>query len=329
MEIRFLANIVDQLDFALDHIALRDANYKRLALMLIDNAVELALHQHAEESKGREWDAKDKPQEYQNALSEALGQRFDCKVKFGRISGLISDETAQSINTLHSYRNQLYHQGVTHERILHALAIFYFRIACDLLAALPIRGFSWSSSHSIPHRAIKYIGNPRFPDARKLFPPVWPRLKEVSEGIAFDLMADLGAAMTDLVDETDRLLSYLAEGHPGKPSRDELVADAQAWRIAFTDEGKRFASTHSCPEETIGGYVQWLGQNYNFAFRKDPIPGWRERLEVFGRERNPHMALRKYQEFVSKTEFVRESIEAAAGALDAEIDRQIDAGRGG
>jgi hypothetical protein len=142
MQIRFVANIIDQLDFALDHIALRDANYKRLALMLVDNAVELALHQHAEESKGREWDAKDKPGEYQKALSAALGQRFDCKVKFGRVSELISDETAQSINSLHSYRNQVYDQGVMHEGILHALAVFYFRIACDLLAALPMRGFS-------------------------------------------------------------------------------------------------------------------------------------------------------------------------------------------
>ena len=141
MEIRFLANIIDQLDFALDHIALQDVNYKRLALMLIDNAVELALHQHAEESKGTEWAAKDKSPEYQRALSEALGQRFDRKVKFARLSGVIDKEIAETINTLHSYRNQLYHQGVVQEKILHALSIFYFRITCDLLGALPMRGF--------------------------------------------------------------------------------------------------------------------------------------------------------------------------------------------
>jgi hypothetical protein len=329
MEIRFLANIIDQLDFALDHIMLQDTNYKRLALMLIDNAVELALHQHAEESKGREWDAKDKSAEYQKALSEALGQRFDSKVKFGRISGLITDETAQSINALHSYRNQLYHQGVMHEGILHGLAVFYFRIACDLLAALPMHHFSWSSTHRIPHRAIKYIGNPRYPDPRKLFPPVWARLKEVSEGIAFDLVADLRAALTELTEETDRLLNYLAEGHPGNPSRDALVTDAQAWRIAFTDEGKRFAATNSCPEQAVGGYVQWLGQNYHFTFRNDPVPGWKDRLASFVHGRDPHAALRKYQEFVSQTQFVREAIEASAAALDAEIDRQIDAAREG
>jgi len=329
MEFRFLANIIDQLDFALDHIALQDANYKRLALMLIDNAVELALHQHAEESKGREWDAKDKPEEYQQALSEALGQRFDGKLKFGRTSGLLSDEACQSIKVLHSYRNQLYHQGVMHVGILHALAIFYFRIACDLMAALPLRSFSWNGAYRPPHRVVKYIGNPRFPDWRNLFPPVWARLREVSEGIKFELVPDLRAALTEMVGETDKLLDYMAEGHPGKPSRDELVADAQAWRVAFTDEGKRFASTHACSESTVGGYVQWLGQNYSFTFRKDPVPGWKEWLATFGQESNPHVALRKYQQFVARSEFVREAIEASAGALDAEIDRQIDAARGG
>ena len=153
--------------------------------------------------------------------------------------------------------------------------------------------------------------------------------RDMVQGIKFDLVADLHAALTELTEETDRLLNYLAEGHPEKPSRDELVRDAQAWRIAFTDEGKRFASTHSCREETVGGYVKWLGQNYSFAFRNDPVPGWKERLASFGRERDPHAALRKYQEFVNQTQSVREAVEASVASLDAEIDRQIDAAREG
>jgi hypothetical protein len=329
MEIRFLANIIDQLDFALDHIALQDANYKRLSLMLIDNAVELALQKHAEESKGRQWDVKDKPPEYQKALSEALGQRFDTKVKFGRMSNLLTDEAAHSINTLHSYRNQLYHQGLVHEGILHVLALFYFRIVCELLASLPMRGISWGSSLRIPHRAAKYIGNPPFHDPHKLFPSVWTRLKEVSDAIPFDLTADLSAALTDMIEETDRLINHIAGAYPGKQTRDEIVMEAQAWRIAFTDEGKEFAASNSCPESTVGGYVDWFGRNYKFTFSKDPVLAWRNRLTALKRERSPHMALKKYQEFVSQTEFIRESIEASAAALDAELDRQIDAARGG
>jgi hypothetical protein len=39
------------------------------------------------------------------------------------------------------------------------------------------------------------------------------------------------------------------------------------------------------------------------------------------------LALKKYQDFVNQTIFVREAIGASAAALDREIDRQIDSQR--
>jgi len=327
MEIRFLANIIDQLDFALDHMALADVNYKRLALMLIDNATELALHRYAESGKQPDWLQDKQSPEYLKALTEALGQRFEAKVRFARLTGLVGEETAQTINTLHSYRNQLYHQGVTHEGILHALTVFYFRIVCDVMTSMPMRGYSWNSRDKIPLRAIKYIGNQPFGDVSKLFSSVWRRLKEVSDAVSFSLVADLHAEMTAVTDETERLLDFLVEADPEMRPRDEHVVDSQAWRIAFTEEGKRFASANACPEETIGNYVDWLGKNYRFDHRKDPVPGWRTRIAALAKEGDLHAALKKYQDFVTQTMFVREAIGASAAALDQEIERQVDANR--
>lgn len=45
--IQFLADQLDQLDLALGQLALKDRNFDRFALMLIDNVVEVTLHQHA------------------------------------------------------------------------------------------------------------------------------------------------------------------------------------------------------------------------------------------------------------------------------------------
>lgn len=45
--IQTLADHIDQLDLALDQLALHDRNFDRFALMLIDNVVELTLHTHA------------------------------------------------------------------------------------------------------------------------------------------------------------------------------------------------------------------------------------------------------------------------------------------
>jgi hypothetical protein len=53
--IQFLADQLDQLDqldrldLALDQLALKDCNFDRFAPILIDNAVELTLHQHAQD----------------------------------------------------------------------------------------------------------------------------------------------------------------------------------------------------------------------------------------------------------------------------------------
>ena len=195
------------------------------------------------------------------------------------------------------------------------------------MAKMPMRGYSWSSGHKIPHRAIKYIGRPPFGDVFKMFPPVWARLKEVAEALPFKLVADLQTELTAMVDETERLLQFLAEADPEKRSRDQHVIDSQAWRIAFSEEGKLFASANNCPEQTVGGYVDWLGKNYKFGVRIDPIAGWRSRVVAFSKEDNLHLALKRYQDFVNQTAFVREAIEASAAALDQEIERQTDAYR--
>ena len=50
--IRFLSNVLEQLDVALDRLVLSDPNYKRFAFMLINNMEELTVHQHGEASAG-------------------------------------------------------------------------------------------------------------------------------------------------------------------------------------------------------------------------------------------------------------------------------------
>jgi hypothetical protein len=42
--LQFFADQIDQLDLCLDQLAIRDRNFDRFALMLVDNVVELTLH---------------------------------------------------------------------------------------------------------------------------------------------------------------------------------------------------------------------------------------------------------------------------------------------
>src|SRR5688572_610208 len=105
--IKFLANAIDQLDFALDHLILEDINYKRLSLVLIDNVMELTLHSYAEQKQGENRWRQDNPVNDPKIVTPALGRNFDAKVKLAKVGGLLNDEMAASITTLHNFRNQL------------------------------------------------------------------------------------------------------------------------------------------------------------------------------------------------------------------------------
>lgn len=324
--IRFLAHLLEQLDFALDHLSQEDLNYQRVSLMLIDNVVELALHCHAEGklSDNRLFGLGEPPPHDPKLVAEALKQHFEAKVKLATATGLLDDKTAGTVTALHTFRNQLHHRGIVHEHILPALSLFYFRTTCDVLLKFELRGYSWSSTERMPLRAIKYIGKNPMPKARELFPVAWARLKEASESIQLRLVDALAEHMKEAIDETDRLIDYLATGGPEKMSRDGVVLDSQAWGIAFEEEGRKYAREHACPATTVAAIVDWIGANYPGLIRSDPIPSWRRRLAGLEQENDEHLALRKYTEFMTQSEGLRDRIQRSAGLLDAYIDEQVE-----
>jgi len=103
---QFLADQIDQLDLALDQLAMKDRNFDRFALMLVDNVVELTLHQYAQD-KRYEVEARKsarEPYAHQDALTAALGPYFDAKVKFAKASGMLTPEVAETIQNLSDSR---------------------------------------------------------------------------------------------------------------------------------------------------------------------------------------------------------------------------------
>lgn len=175
--IQFLADNIDQLDLALDQLAVGDRNFDRFAFMLVDNVVELTLHKFAQGKAGehREWEyLSERMEDFNKAtgskkfncqpkydsktIAKGLSQAFDDKVKAAAKFGLINDTIRDTILYLHTYRNSAYHKGLRHESILHSLAIFYFRNACTLLMAYNPTCWSWSMSDKLSHRAMKYLG---------------------------------------------------------------------------------------------------------------------------------------------------------------------------
>lgn len=328
--LQFIADLVDQLDLALDQLAVRDRNFDRFAMMLVDNVVELTLHRHARE-KAREnemWRHDSTPKNDPKLVTEGLGQSFEAKVRLARATDMIPAQTAENIQYLHGFRNTVYHQGRRHEGILHSLAIFYFQNACTVLQGFKPVWWSMGSRDRISHRAIKYLGSPRLLDHRQAISDACARLRQVGDSLGHTLIADLHVDMNKTIDHVDEMVDFLASDAPKATSRKQAIISAQAWPFAFSEEGKQWVRANGCTEDTVGGYVDWLSANYPWPIRSDPIKSWRKRLESLKTEKNLGAGLKKYCDFMRQTEDFRSQIDESASQLDAHIQHQIDVARG-
>lgn len=327
---RFLANVIDQMDLALDNLAIDDVNYKRFSLMLVDNAVELILHKFAKDksNENRMWGELGEAQNDPKLVSAALGRHFEPKVKLAKTANLVTQEIGDTIVILHSFRNQVYHQGLQHEEVLSAIAIFYFRVACTVLSACEPNWFSRGSSQGIPYRARNSLGNSPFVNGQEICRSAFLRLEEVSRGFSLTLAEDLSAHMEQTIDYADEMIDFLSSSGPGQRDRDQVIIHCQAWPFAFTDEGKVIARKNKGPAKTVADHVEWIAQNHPWQINKDPIQSWRKRLLSLKMEKEEHRALKKYKDFMDQTESIRQQIDEAAEHLDQHIQAQIDAARG-
>ena len=151
----FLANIIEQLDLAVEHLAKGDANNARFALMLSDNAIELMLHRIAldQKRKLKSYQHLDESYPHKAALDRAQGRHFDEKVKFAKLEAKLSEDQADTLMIAHAFRNEVYHVGVQHEAILTAVAAFHIKTVCDFLTGYSPAFMFWSSNQRLPERA--------------------------------------------------------------------------------------------------------------------------------------------------------------------------------
>jgi hypothetical protein len=130
------------------------------------------------------------------------------------------------------------------------------------------------------------------------------------------------------IEETDHNIQFLADDSPVARTREQVIIDSQAWAFAFTEKGKTFAHENKCAAKTVGAYVQWIKENYDWQHRKDPISGWKRRFSSLQKETDPHKALMFYKNFMDQTEAIRNILSESAMHLDQHIQQQIDIARG-
>jgi hypothetical protein len=328
----FLATVLEQLDLALEHVSKRDVHNARFGLMLIDNAMELVLHQIAKDKalKIKIFGYSQEKYSHQAALDKALGRSFESKVKFARLEENITVEAAHTINIMHGFRNEVYHVGLQHESILPSIAIFYFEATCEYIGAYKPFGLRWGSGQRLPERAKKYFhGDLSFPGEEGDFGNGCADLAQRCGHAAAETIRELAEHMDEVIDEQDTYIGVVAGGvYKGQQTtRDEAVISCQTWPLAFSEAGKTFATKHHWKGNRLQ-LVEWLSNNYPLGFRADPVASWEKQAAKLRSQKNPHAALAHYHSFMTETANLREAIEQATSQVEAEIDAAINRRRG-
>jgi len=328
----FLATVLEQLDLALEHINKRDVHNGRFGLMLTDNAIELVLHQIANDKKRdlQFFTHKNETYAHQKELNKALGKSFKDKTKFARLDLKISIEEENTINIMHEFRNELYHAGLAHEAILPSIAPFYFKVACEFIGRYRPMGLGWGSNQVLPERAKKYFsGHRTFPGKIEDFSTACDTLAQTSQHTADELVAILADHIDMVIEEQNICIDIIASGvYVGQQTtRDKAVVESQAWSVAFSEEGKDFAAKRGWTGSVLT-FIERFVEEYPFVYKNDVIPGWNKQARNIRRTKNPHAALKYYNSFMNETENLRETLQRSAAAAEAEIDRLVDEARG-
>jgi hypothetical protein len=183
----------------------------------------------------------------------------------------------------------------------------------------------------LPERAKRFFSDPSlhfFSDPRNDYQNACKQLGGAIDFDPIEFASSLAAHLDDVIEAQDIGIGVIATGGPTRRSRDQAVVDTLAWKIASSEEGKRFAREHGFPGGNMLALESWLETRYPLPYRRDPVSSWRDRSASVRVERNPHKALKKYREFMIQTAAVRAAIDEAHCQVDQYIDMEIERLRG-
>lgn len=331
IELQSLADLLDQLDLALDQLFLDDRNHDRFALILVDNAAELALRARIKSISDTEPSRNSliSVEDYQKRLRRALGREFDEKVKFGVSVGWLSQEQGDAIIRLHGFRNTSYHQGLRHEGILHSVAVSYLRLVCELLIKNEVGSYASCGSDAISYRAMKYLGRPACVHTLTNLTNAFQKVLDVSLTFGDSIIDDLASDLDSVIEAANASISFISGSSDAPGRRDWAVIFTQAFVFAQDDNANEKAQAMGFDPLKNKQLLDWLIDDYrNWPFLRDPVPNWRNRLKSLRSEKSANKAIKKYCDFMSQTYDIRQALEDVESQVDGYIDLQAEILRG-
>lgn len=329
METTYLA--IEQLDLSARQLLPNTPSFDRFSLILSDNIIELMLYEKCREaflhdkgwhSYGNWWGGEGR---YSPAFqADILGQHFERRPKFCRTLGVISEEELEFILILHSYRNEVYHVGIRHNDVLHALAWQYHEFACDLFARI------------CPIYRIWRVGE-KLSDAVKTHLPGGPESASTEEaavslkGLKPSLPAPfselISSAILERVEEFAGWLWYIADEDEGKEER--ALRDAQ-FHVHMYGKSSQYTDELSKIQDVAEytAFVSKVREEWRPEYTKNPTHRFETRAKALRSESNPLIAVKKFQKLCDDLEPIANVIGEVATIKDNYEQMEMDIRRG-
>lgn len=258
-----LYRTVVQLEEARRLVRRDDVAHLRLALILLDNAVEVMMHRSIEgklqyadmyarmlknfptgplDAKGeelrREISSHIVPTSRQKQIRRFFGEKI---VFLSDDHDCIPHPSARALRHLHDYRNETQHQDEVRPESIRAAVLVLFDIATDFLVRLRPGTTAWTGGEN--YDWLKRYGFRRpfhMPDE------IRPRIaKKLRSGLPLDaegIRTALIAHLTGRLDAMENQLDFVSESTPDGRDRTQTLKAIQSWQLQPSDARAHVAS---------------------------------------------------------------------------------------
>lgn len=326
-----LLPLAEQLDRAAIELRLDHPLHNRLALILVDNAVELmvrhSLMVHA--SFGGDYPGGlNTAQQRRQARSQKFADRLAMLVHVGELTTL----EARFVLAAHEHRNAAYHEGFDGGPFLRPLGFAYYRFACDYLTRFQMAFSSWVSSFAFSETSRRYYDACRHDDAAamstldraKLAAALQAELPQLDGQPITEILADTLEADRQAIVKSFR---FLIENVSPKLSTPQLLAKIQfsAARDAALEKRGLERTYFDTPRRAEAvQFVKSSWKKYQPRYRAIPHGAWAMGIARIRASESLHEAVVRFEDLRSKMAFLRDAICDGAFALEMEIQSRYD-----
>lgn len=325
--------IVVQLEETKRLIEINRVPQLRLALILLDSAIELVLHRtvntqlsyepvqilanyrRAKESGRYDEDLDTTIQELEGLVTSQTQRKkldsFDPKIDFLIRSGDLAAEIGPVIKKLHKYRNETYHRDQHREAVLRPAVLIYFDAACTVLSAY--RTGIMSIDSDIGPEFGKYVDarGPLYTDVFELAGTV---ARQLRDALGLDLKAVRNALsdhLTARLDTLDSDIKFIEQNVDRELTREDVI------RMAQVADGDMEAILD----------LEVL-RNRIFRYSDRDIIKWRTEIICLLSIANKHEMFAKFAAIEDEFEPLELKVHEDVSRLDHAIQMQIDEYRG-